>query len=237
MTLPRITEGRIVAVCIGDEPGPKREVSEIEVVAGGVVGDCHFGGAREVSLLPKEALDRAAKAADRALSAGTFAENILTEGIDWAKVWRDSLVVAGEAILEPHQRGKEHCGMCSVAKRIGFCIGDEELVFCHVLRGGRLKAGMNLKVLRADVWNEHAVSGELGEAARFLRRRLRKKHISLFLLPQRRLFVTKGQDESALSLVQSFAEKRFGVVRWEEMDAEGRLETLQRGICVYRRGL
>ena len=110
-------------------------------------------------------------------------------------------------------------------------------MFCRVLRGGRLKTGMRIKVLRADVWSEQAVSGELGEAARFLRRRLRKKRVSLFLLPQRRLFVTKGQNESALSLVRCFVEGRFGVVRWEEMDADGRLETLQRGICVYRRGL
>jgi len=237
VTLPRIKEGRVVAVCIGDEPGPKREVSEIELVSGGVVGDCHFGGAREVSVLPKEALDDAAKTANRALTAGTFAENILTEGIDWARVWRDSLVVAGDVVLEPHQRGKEHCGVCSVAKKVGFCIGDEELVFCRVLRGGRLKVGMRIKVVRADVWNERVVSGELGETARFLRRRLRKTHLTLFLLPQKRLFVIKGQDKNASLLVESFVEGRFGVARWEELDAAARLETLQRGICVYRRGL
>ena len=102
--MPRIKEGRVVAVCIGDEPGPKREVCEIEVAAGGVVGDCHFGGAREVSVLAKEALDDASKTADRALTAGTFAENILTEGIDWMRVWRDSLVVACLLYTSPSPR-------------------------------------------------------------------------------------------------------------------------------------
>lgn len=233
----RVTRGRVVAVCIGDEPGPKRRVERIELCSGGVLGDCHFGSEREVSILPNEALEKAAKRTGRVLSPGTFAENILTEGIDWFRTWNGSLVRIGGALLETRQRGKEHCGLCSVAEKVGFCIGDRELVFCDVLRGGCVEGGMEVEVLRADVWSERKVVGRMGEAARFLRRKLRKTNTILLLDPRTETFVVRGGSEAVLRLIEGILRGDFRLLCWEEMEPEEKVGILQSGLCVYRRGV
>jgi len=235
--MARVAKGVVAAVCVGKEPGPKQKVERIELRPGGVVGDCHFGTERQVSILPKEALLAAAETAKKTLPPGTFAENILTEGLNWPLIWRDSLVIIGDCVLEPQKRGKDHCGLCSVAQKMGFCIGDRELVFCSVVRGGVVEAGLGVEVLRADVWGSGKVGGELGDAARFLRRRLRKTNTVLLLDPHEKLFVVKGGGEGVYRLVAEVGGGRFGVRLWDDMGVEERIAVLRRGVCVYRRGL
>ncbi|MBN1278888.1 MAG: MOSC domain-containing protein [Chlorobium sp.] len=143
--------GVIEAVCMSTEKGVVKEaVGEIVLREGwGIEGDAHAGDwHRQVSLLAAESIDRMrAKVPD--LDHGMFAENIVTRGVDMLSLSPGDLLQAGDGVvLEVTQIGKEcHNDGCAIQRATGDCIMPREGVFCRVVQGGQLRAGMSFAIL------------------------------------------------------------------------------------------
>ncbi|MCF8383691.1 MAG: MOSC domain-containing protein [Chlorobium sp.] len=143
--------GYIEAVCISKEKGVvKSEVQEIVLRDGwGIEGDAHAGEwHRQVSMLAGESIDRMREKMPE-LDHGVFAENIVTRGIDLVSLAPGKRLLVGETlVLEVTQIGKEcHNDGCAIQRATGDCIMPREGVFCKVLQGGTLQAGMPVAVL------------------------------------------------------------------------------------------
>jgi len=136
-------KGKIVAVCMAPAKGmQKTDVGEALLIEGkGVEGDAHFGFQhRQVSLLNAE---EAAKIREKVpgLKPGDFAENLLVEGFDLSKLKLGDRLLAGEALLEVTQIGKECHSHCAIYEAAGDCIMPRLGIFCKVLRGGAVHSG------------------------------------------------------------------------------------------------
>jgi len=144
--------GTVVAICISAEKGTvKRSVPRAELKTDhGIVGDAHAGRwPRQVSLLPKESIDRMREIMSE-LDDGDFAENIVTAGVNFTAVKVGDRYQLGEKILlEVTQIGKECHNSCAIKQTVGDCIMPREGVFCRVLRGGRLQTGDPLRKQRS----------------------------------------------------------------------------------------
>ena len=140
---------RVLAVCISTRKGEKkRPVEAIRLkIDHGIVGDAHAGSwHRQVSLLANESVD---KMRDRGLtlSAGDFAENILTEGVTLRTLPVGTRLRVGEALLEITQIGKECHSDCEIKKKVGVCVMPAEGVFAIVKEEGTVQAGDNIEVM------------------------------------------------------------------------------------------
>ena len=140
--------GRIVAVCMAPAKGmQKTDVGEAILVEDkGMEGDGHFGFQhRQVSLLNAE---EAAKIREKVpgLKAGDFAENLLVEGFDLARLGVGDRIQVGAALLEVTQMGKECHSRCAIYEAAGDCIMPRLGVFCRVIRGGTVRSGDELKI-------------------------------------------------------------------------------------------
>ncbi|MCR4805790.1 MAG: MOSC domain-containing protein [Clostridia bacterium] len=140
--------GIVKAVCISEVRGTKKHsVKEIRFVPNwGIEGDAHAGNwHRAVSLLSFEkfeaARQRFAEAGFPALQPGDFAENILVEGIDFAKLPVGIRFRCGSAVLRMTQIGKECHADCEIRRLTGDCIMPREGVFAVVEEGGTIRAG------------------------------------------------------------------------------------------------
>ena len=81
------------------------------------------------------------------LEFGDFAENITTEGIKLNTLPLGTVFHIGkDVVLELTQIGKECHAACEIRTLIGDCIMPREGVFTKVLRGGKVKAGDEIKV-------------------------------------------------------------------------------------------
>ncbi len=141
--------GRVVAICISQARGTvKHPVSGAELQANhGIVGDAHAGPwPRQVSLLPAESIERI-QAVLPEIKFGAFAENIVTENIDYASLQVGVRCQLGRAVLlEVTQVGKECHTACAIGQATGDCIMPREGVFCRVVRGGCLHTGDPIRV-------------------------------------------------------------------------------------------
>ncbi|MDR0387012.1 MAG: MOSC domain-containing protein [Treponema sp.] len=140
--------GTVLAVCTSREKGTvKRNVGRAEFVAGyGINGDAHAGlPLRQVSLLSREKIaafrERGADVAD-----GDFGENLVVEGIDFARLPVGAVLCCGEVVLEVTQIGKECHSHCRIFQRMGDCIMPREGVFAKVVRGGSICVGDEMYV-------------------------------------------------------------------------------------------
>jgi len=138
--------GRIEAICISREKGTVKEtVTDAELRAGhGIVGDAHAGDwHRQVSLLPSESIAKV-RAMMPELADGAFAENLVTSGVDLARVQVGDKVAIGDGVLlEVTQIGKECHQGCAIRQITGDCIMPREGIFCRVLNGGRIEPGVS----------------------------------------------------------------------------------------------
>jgi MOSC domain-containing protein YiiM len=138
--------GRIEAICISREKGTVKEtVTDAELRAGhGIVGDAHAGDwHRQVSLLPSESIAKV-RAMMPDLADGAFAENLVTSGVDLARVQVGDKVALGDGVLlEVTQIGKECHKGCAIRQITGDCIMPREGIFCRVLNGGRIAPGVS----------------------------------------------------------------------------------------------
>ncbi len=144
-------QGTVVAVCVSKKKGtPKTEVPSARILEGyGVEDDAHGGPwHRQVSLLSVEQI-RTMKERGLEVGPGSFAENITTEGIDLDAVTPGDLISVGDsALLEITQIGKECHTRCAIYHRIGDCIMPSHGIFARVKRGGLVRKGDVVEVVR-----------------------------------------------------------------------------------------
>jgi len=145
--------GRVHSVNISAERGrAKAPVRSGLLLAGlGIEGDAHAGsGKRQVSLLAVERI-RAVNAKKKIdAGPGDFAENITTEGIDWAAVPVGAIIRAGAARLRVVGKGKPEHGPGDYNFR-GAALLAEEGVFAEVLDGGFVEKGDVITVTDQNV--------------------------------------------------------------------------------------
>ena len=147
------TKGRIKAISISKKRGTQKyNVGAAQLKAGfGIEGDAHAGNwHRQVSLLAEESIGKMrAKGAN--ISAGDFAENITTEGIDLQSLTIGSKLRLGSVSeVEITQFGKECHSGCIIFQQIGDCIMPREGVFAKVIKPGRIKPGDTIEILQTS---------------------------------------------------------------------------------------
>ena len=117
----------------------------------GLEGDAHAGDwHRQISLLATESIARI-QAKGLAVSAGDFAENITTEGIElWRLPVGTRMQVGPDVLLEVTQIGKTCHQRCAIFHQVGDCVMPREGIFARVLTGGTVSPGDRLAVLPGD---------------------------------------------------------------------------------------
>ena len=147
--------GAIVAsINVSAETGTvKSPVREALFLAGkGIAGDAHCGldAEKQVSLLAEESADKIRKMG-LAVSAGAFAENITTKGIDLHTLPVGAKLRIGETLQAITRIGKDcHNSGCAIKRQTGTCVMPTEGVFARVLVGGAVRVGDGITVLPQD---------------------------------------------------------------------------------------
>ncbi|MEW6608244.1 MAG: MOSC domain-containing protein [bacterium] len=149
----KMTEGRVVGVCISK----KRGVSKENVGSGilqkdyGLVGDAHAGTNKQVSLLAQEDIEEA----DIPAFPGDFAENITTKGVDLLALKIGDELQIGEAVVSITQFGKSPEEMRGhTFSYQGIALLPTKGVFAKVIKGGKVKVGDKIRVTRRDKWKD-----------------------------------------------------------------------------------
>ncbi len=117
----------------------------------GLIGDAHAGpGNRQVSLLAKESYEKFKKLKTKklCLKKGIFAENITTEGIILHKLKIGTKLRINKVVLEISKIGKECHNFCTIAKKLGSCIMPKEGVFARVIKGGEIRVGDKIEIIK-----------------------------------------------------------------------------------------
>lgn len=150
-TVIRLQAGKINALCISEKRGTvKTPVEGCRIVAGsGIEGDAHAGfGHRQVSCLAEESIAKMRRKLPD-IAYGAFAENIVTEGIDWSAVPIGAKVRFGaEVIAQVTQHGKECHTPCAIYDATGDCVMPTEGVFLVARTSGELRLGDAVEVDR-----------------------------------------------------------------------------------------
>lgn len=144
--------GKVTAICISEHRGtPKYKVDSAEFKKDwGIIGDAHAGNwHRQVSLLAKNRIDEFKKKG-ASVEDGAFGENIVAEGIDFARLSTGTRLCCGTVVLEVTQIGKECHHGCSIYQKMGDCIMPREGTFARVIRGGTISVGMEMTVLERN---------------------------------------------------------------------------------------
>jgi MOSC domain-containing protein YiiM len=144
--------GKVFAVCVSEKKGErKKPVDFVEIKENhGIVGDAHSGEwHRQVSLL---ALESIRKMQEKGLDvvSGDFAENITTEGIDLPSLPVGTRLAIGDTLAEVTQIGKECHTRCAIYYQAGDCVMPREGIFVKVLKGGRVKKGDTIEVIKTE---------------------------------------------------------------------------------------
>ena len=143
---------KVIAVCSSEKKGTRKATIAEGILSEnfGLAGDAHADCAthRQVSLLATESIAKMRKLGLK-LGPGDFAENLTTKGIDLVSLPVGTrLRIGKEAILEVSQIGKEcHTG-CAIRQQVGKCIMPVEGVFGRVIRGGAVRAGDEIVILK-----------------------------------------------------------------------------------------
>jgi len=141
---------KILAICVSEKKGVvKNPVEKVTMkVDHGIVGDAHAGNwHRQVSWLGDESAEKVRQSGIEDISAGRFAENILTEGIVLYELPVGTKLRVGETLHEVTQIGKEcHTG-CAIKQLTGDCVMPREGIFTKVLEEGIVKVGDEITLL------------------------------------------------------------------------------------------
>lgn len=128
----------------------KNEVPAIRLVRNhGIEGDAHAGDwHRQISMLAEESVDTMRAVCALPLTAGAFAENINTEGIDLKALPIGTRLQVGEAEVEVTQIGKQcHNDGCAIQRAAGHCVMPTEGIFVIVVREGIVRKGDPITIL------------------------------------------------------------------------------------------
>ena len=144
-------KGTVLSINISQKKGtPKTKVDPGTLIEDfGFEGDAHAGKwHRQVSLLAKESIEKAADGPTNGLCHGVFAENITTEGIELHTLPVGTrLKVGNDAVIEITQIGKECHDGCAIRELVGKCIMPKEGVFGRVIKGGQVFAGDTIETI------------------------------------------------------------------------------------------
>jgi MOSC domain-containing protein YiiM len=143
--------GRVVAVCTSEKKGVrKRNVERAELRPNwGIVGDAHAADwHRQVSLLAMESIEKM-RALGLKVNAGSFAENITTEGLSLVDLPVGTRLQLGKALVEVTQIGKVCHDRCAIYYQAGDCVMPREGIFARVCEGGPVSVGDGIEVLGA----------------------------------------------------------------------------------------
>lgn len=113
----------------------------------GLENDAHGGDwHRQVSFLAEESIQTMR---DKGLdvTAGNFAENLTTEGVDLTKVDVGTHVSIGQTELIISQLGKICHTPCAIYHQAGDCVMPREGIFAVVKKGGDIKIGDSIEIL------------------------------------------------------------------------------------------
>ena len=141
--------GMVKAVCISENKGERKTpVDAVELRENhGIVGDAHAGDwHRQVSLLAQESIDKM-RALGLDVTAGDFAENITTSGIELVSLPIGSRLQIGGTLLEVTQIGKECHTRCAIFYQAGDCVMPKEGIFVRVITGGTVKPGDEIQAV------------------------------------------------------------------------------------------
>lgn len=144
--------GKVIAVCISEKKGTqKKNVHEAEFVEDwGIKNDAHAGKwHRQVSLLSHDKIE-AFRARGAEVVDGSFGENLVVEGFDFAALPVGTRFRCNDVVLEMTQIGKECHHGCEIFKKMGECIMPREGVFTRVLHGGVIREGDELVIEEGD---------------------------------------------------------------------------------------
>jgi len=143
------TKGTIIAVCTSERKGiRKRNVGQAELrPQWGIVGDAHAASwHRQVSLLAWESIEKM-RALGLNVNAGSFAENITTQGLDLVGLPVGTQLRLGEARVEVTQIGKVCHERCAIYYQAGDCVMPREGIFVRVHEGGRVRVGDPIEII------------------------------------------------------------------------------------------
>ena len=114
----------------------------------GLEGDRHGGKEnRQVSLFGRDSIRRLAEIGATGLCSARFNENIITADIRLFELPVGTRLQIGETIQEISQVGKK-CFGCEISGADGRCPLANEVVFTAVIKGGVVKAGDAIVVLK-----------------------------------------------------------------------------------------
>ncbi|MBT1070761.1 MOSC domain-containing protein [Pelotalea chapellei] len=140
---------QVIAVCISEKKGERKTpVEKVELRENhGIVGDAHAGEwHRQVSLLASESIDKMRKLG-LDVTAGDFAENITTNGIELVTLPIGTRLQVGPTLLEITQIGKECHTRCAIYYQAGDCVMPKEGIFAKVIIGGTTGPGDEVRVM------------------------------------------------------------------------------------------
>ena len=146
--------GKVIAVCSSKEKGTRKDVISEGVIKTnyGLEGDAHASSAwhRQVSLLAIESIEKM-RQMGYDVKPGDFAENLTCEGVNLVALPIGTKIKVGkDVLLRISQIGKEcHTG-CAVFQQVGKCIMPKEGVFGEVLRGGRVRADDEIRLVSEE---------------------------------------------------------------------------------------
>jgi MOSC domain-containing protein YiiM len=153
--------GTVLAVCTSKKKGiRKQNVHQAELRPDwGIVGDAHAADwHRQVSLLAWESIEKM-RALGLKVNAGSFAENITTQGLDLVELPVGTQLRMGETLVEVTQIGKECHDRCAIYAQAGDCVMPREGIFVKVHQGGEVRVGDKIEVLTVPAGLPEAVEG------------------------------------------------------------------------------
>ena len=148
MTAPATPNvGRVLAVCLGPGGIPKHAVESAVVGELGLVGDAHRfrfhgGPKRAVCLFSIEDYRALERDGVRATPPGAYGENLLTEGLDYARLSAgDRLRVGAEVELDIHDVREPCKTLNPLDARFPNRMLGRSGFLCRVVRGGTVRPG------------------------------------------------------------------------------------------------
>lgn len=151
--------GRVIAVCTSPAKGTqKTNIGEAVFIEDfGIEGDAHAGKwHRQVSLLSFDRIEEFRRRG-AVVRDGAFGENLVVEGIDFKTLPVGTCFQCNDVILEMTQIGKECHHGCEIFQKMGDCIMPREGVFAKVIKGGRIRTGDELVILKAQTTEQEYI--------------------------------------------------------------------------------
>lgn len=145
-----MSQGKLYSICISPERGQlKTEVEQAKVIDNfGIENDGHAGDwHRQITCLSYESMQKIKAEKDLDIGPGSFAENLLIEGLDLVAIGvGGQLKIGSDVVLQVSQIGKEdHPSV--VTRKYGVSLLPYEGLFCKVISGGLIKKGDPVEVL------------------------------------------------------------------------------------------